>query len=419
MKDSQGYTFGRKLALAGAGIGTLCVGLMAGEPTALAQDESVAEAPTPEVKVSGAVRFTYLVKSWDGETANRKRAGDIIFDTLQLGADGSYGPLSVSGAYRFYQGYHMLHHGYLGYALSDTAQIDVGLTQVPFGVLPFASHNWFFNLPYYLGLEDDYDLGVRGTFQIGDIDLRVGFYKNSEGTYTGNSLDSARYSYDVVQAPMDELAYAGATSDHTNTETNQLNVRAAYNLEHGDLGKTELGVSGRVGGLHNAAKNAYGYHWAAGAHANGTYGPLNVHLQGIAYRFEPNNPAEERDDVIVMGAYDAPYYVAAAGYLLSANVDYTLPFKTDLISSVSIHENYSVLLKDDDDFRTTHQNALGALVVIGPIYTYIDLVSGRNHPWLGPGGGYGGGLAEGRFNEDGSPDGTWHTRFNVNVGYYF
>lgn len=453
------YVFRNSVKISLVGVSALC--LMAGEGVGEAADDATAQEtaqeaagepdgsgesasveaqsgadaePEAEVKVSGAVRFTYRILSWESEEGNRERLGDMIFDTFQIGADGSYGRFSVSGQYRFYQGYEMLHHGYLGYALSDNAQIDVGLTQAPFGVLPFTSHNWFFNLSYYMGMEDDYDLGVRGTFKLGDLDVRAAFYKSSEGTFSGASKDSARYGYDVVAASADELSYAGAGTDILNQEANQANLRVAYNLDHGDLGRSELGVSGRVGGLYNSTTERYGYHWAAAAHLNGTYGPLNLHLEGIAYRFAPSNPDGQSEDMVVLGAYDGPYFVAAGGYLLIGNLSYKLPVESDFFSSLSLHENYSILIKDAPDgadYANTQQNALGLLMASGPIYMYVDMVSGKHHPWLGPGAGYGRAMVEGRHLTvaDGQPagipgadtetDDSWHHRFNWNIGYYF
>lgn len=364
-----------------------------------------------ELKIGGAVRLNYFVKSWDGEEANRKRLGDLAFDTFRFNIDGTYGPLLLSAEYRLYQGYHMMHHGYVGYALSDAVQVDVGVSQVPFGLLKYASHSWFFDITYYLGMEDDYDLGARVTIDLGDLDVGVGFYKNSEGTFTGSTLASARYSYDVVPTSTAELGYAGLTEDRYNSESNQGNLRGTYTVAHGALGSTELGVSGRVGGLYNSETARTGYHWAAAAHVNGNYGPFNVQLQGIAYRFKPKNPAGQDDSFVVMGAYDAPYMVASAGQVVSANVAYNLPVNQGPLDALTFYNDYSVLLKSDDDFYNSHQNVTGMLISAGPTYTYVDFAVGRNHPWLGP--FYGSGLAAG------DPDDGWHGRFNINIGYYF
>ncbi len=376
-------------------------------------DKSEDAAPAPENKlaVGGALRFNYFVKSWDGQKPNRKRFGDFAFDTFRINVDGSRGPLSLSAEYRLYQGYHMLHHGQVGYAATDKVKVDVGVSQVPFGLLKYASKNWFFDITYYLGMEDDYDLGVRTSIDLGDAQVLLGFYKNSEGSYTGNTLASARYSYDVLPTTVAELGYAGLAEDRFNSETNQGNVRATYKIKHSDTSSTELGVSGRVGGLYNSSTDDLGYHWAAAAHVNGTYGPLNVQLQGIAYAFKPENPAGQDDTFVVMGAYDAPYMVAAEGYIATANIAYTLPVKVSPLDSLTFYNDYSVLLKTEDGFEPSHQNVTGVLVAAGSTYTYVDLAAGRNHPWLGP--FYGNALAAG------DPDEGWHARFNINIGWYF
>ena len=49
--------------------------------------------------------------------------------------------------------------GWFGYDFSEKAEIQVGLQQVPFGIQTYNSHNWFFNITYYLRFEDDHDMG--------------------------------------------------------------------------------------------------------------------------------------------------------------------------------------------------------------------------------------------------------------------
>ena len=390
------------------------------EDSAKAAEEAAepkAEELTSSVEIKGAVRFNYFLKTWEGEDGNRERLGDFGFDTIQLGADAKYGPLSASLGYRFYEDYDVLHHGYVGYALSDTAQIDAGVVQAPFGILPFASHGWFLNIGYYLGMEDDYDFGVRGTFQLGDLDLRLAFFKNSEGSYRGTSPASTRYSYDVVPASVEELGYAGLMEDRANIETNQVNVRAAYDLAHGDTGTTEIGVSARVGGLYNQALGEYGYHWAAAAHADGRYGPLHLQLQGITYQFRPSNPAGANDNYVVMGAFDYPYLVASAGHVLSANLAYAVPIARGPVSSLLFYNDYSILLKSEGNYPATHHEIIGMMVQAGPLYTFVDLALGQHHPWVGP--SYGTAFAGGNQDETGALDTSWQSRLNVNVGYYF
>jgi hypothetical protein len=69
------------------------------------------------------------------------------------------------------------------------------------------------------------------------------------------------------------------------------------------------------------------------------------------------------------------------------------------------------MYKTNTDFEPTMQNTLGMLLATGPIYTYVDIASGVNHPWLT--NSFGTGLGEG------VEDAGWNTRLNVNIGYYF
>lgn len=383
----------------------------AAEETEAQQDTATQDADKQGIHVGGALRVNYFTKSWAGQEGNRQRGGDVAFDTFRLNVDGQLSNVLLSAEYRVYQGYSMLHHGWVGYAFSEDTQVQLGVHQVPFGLLPYAGHSWFFSLPYYMGFEDDYDMGLKLIHKRGPWNLQLAFYKNDEGNYTGRSTDSARYSYDIVRVSRGNAGEAYLDTDQANQETNQLNARVAYTFEHGDLGRTEVGVSGQAGQLYNAVTERNGLGWAAAAHFNGTYGRFNVVLEGLHYAYAPENPEGVSDDFVTVGAYDAPYKLASRGTVLLAGVSYSQPVNWGPISNITFYENYSVLLKSQAGYATSHQNVLGALVTAGPIYTYIDVASGQNQPWLGP--DYGGALAEG------TPDALWETRFNINVGYYF
>lgn len=389
---------------------------------ASAAEEAEEKPATPEEKpatpeeqsslhVGGALRVNYFVKSWEGQDGNRKRLGDLAFDTFRLNVDGRLSDVLVSAEYRVYQGYSMLHHGWVGYAFSPATQVQLGVHRVPFGLLPYASHNWFFAMPYYLGFEDDYDMGLKLLHEHGPWNLQLAFYKNDEGNYTGHSTDSARYSYDIVRVSRDNAGEAYLDTDQANEETNQFNARVAYTFQHGELGSTEVGVSGQVGQLYNAITERDGLGWAAAAHLNGTYGRFNVLLEGMYYEYDPANPEGVSDDFVTVGAYDAPYKLASRGTVLLAGISYGLPVSWGPISKLTFYENYSALLKSTAGYELSQQNVVGALVTAGPVFTYVDVASGKNQPWLGP--DYGGAFAEGQ------PDARWETRFNVNVGYYF
>jgi hypothetical protein len=354
-----------------------------------------------------AIRANMFHKSWvDGSERSKAE-----FDTIMLGLDASHGQVFTSWQYRFYDGYNMLHHGYVGYRFDDTTELQVGVHRNPFGLLPYASHNWFFNLTYYVGLEDDYDLGAKLILDQKPLELQFAYYLRDEGSFSGDSIDSARYSYDIVETDASELGSAGVTTPRTNQERNQFNARLAYTIEHEGLGSTEIGCSAEWGQIRNDTTDRNGDHWAAAVHLNGNYDRFNLQFQVARFDNDPENPPGQDDRFIVKGAYDAPYKVAAEGWLFVANLAYKLPIEGPPFDAITLYTDYSYLLKSEGGFRDSQQIVAGASLEAGPALIYIDFAFGKNHPWLGP--DYASALAEG------DPDADWELRFNVNVGFYF
>ena len=161
---------------------------------------SEASQPKGELSLGGALRFNYLAKTWD--KLNQKRGGDFRFDTLRLNTGLRYGKLIAASEYRFYGAFgSYLKYGWIGVQFNEQESLKVGVHKVPFGLLPYASHNWFFNLGYYVGLEDDHDLGLLYEYNGGGWEFDLAYYHSDEGHFVGKSLDSARYSYDLVRVP--------------------------------------------------------------------------------------------------------------------------------------------------------------------------------------------------------------------------
>jgi hypothetical protein len=389
------------------------IALLSARPSDSATEQRYAAAPIesdePTVEIGGALRFIFSWNSWDGDIQTPSASS---FDTFRFDIDGRYADLYFSAQYRFYAGYNMLQHGYIGSDLiEESMSVKVGVTQVPFGILPFASHNFFFSILYYVGLEDDYDLGVSTKLEAGNFDLHFAFFKNDEGHFSGNSLDSARYSYDLVRTNPGDLASAGIPEARNLEETNQTNARAAWTLEHATGYRTELGVSGQLGQTFDGETERLSRHWALAGHLDGQYGWFDLHLEAGHYDIGLDARAAGDPRLVAMGAYDAPYAVAAEASFILANIALEVPWDVWLLDSITFYQDYSGLLKAEDAFADSHQIVWGTLIAAGPIFTYLDWAFGRNHPWLGP--DYNAALGPG------DPDAPWELRFNVNVGWYF
>lgn len=369
-----------------------------GETVAVAATEEEAET-TDHLKVGGALRMNYTYNDDDRwHKDGKEKGGDFKFDLFRLDVNGSYNDVQLSAQYRFMENQNFIHHGWLGYNLTEKTGVQLGLTQVPFGLLPYASHNFWFGIPYYLGLEDDYDLGLKMLHQNGPWDMQLAFFKNGD---FGNATDLERYSYDLVKE-----------GDQQNEESNQVNARLAYRLDHGDLGNTEFGVSGQWGQLYNGDTGRNGDHWAAAAHVNGTYGPFNLMLEAIEYEHNPKNLAGVSDKTVRMGAFGYGHDVAAKGTVYVAGLSYDVPVSWGPVSQLTFYNDYSRLVKAEEDFEDSEINTLGCLVTAGPVYTYLDFIMGKNATWIGSIGEDG--FGAGRHRDEG-----WNTKFNINVGYYF
>lgn len=353
-------------------------------------DSAEAEQPAP-VKLGGALRFNYFLKDYDSDL--RTRYGDTGFDLFRLNADGQFDNLVISVEYRFYSYMNTIHHGYVGYTFDDHRQVQLGIHQVPFGLLPYDAHNFWFGVPYYLGLGDDYDSGVKYIHSSGAWNWHAAFYKNEELGDAGN-LD--RYSYDPVTSG------AGA-----NEETNTVNLRGAYVFNRNTDCEHELGLSGQRGELFNLDTGQKGDHWAAAAHLDSHCGRWNIQLQGIRYAFNARNPTGADDTVTTLGAFSGDFDVASEGDVYTANVAYNIDSPWPQVNLLTCYNDFSMLDKKYTGMQNSYLNTLGCLVNIGPTYTYIDLIYAENMVFLGNGSLAGGGSDD------------REARFNINFGIYW
>lgn len=384
-----------------SGARALCV---AAAVAALAASPVRAQVKIGELELGGAARLNIWDKSWAG--LGGRPLDDAELDTLRVRADDDEGRWVASAEYRYYpysdgrKDTHFPHHAYVGYRPDEASQVSAGIQQVPFGLTPFASNSYFFTIAYYVGLEDDYDFGVKYERKDGPWSWAAAYYLSDEGDYSGASRDSARYSYDVVKSP-----------DSANSEEGQFNLRLARDVIVGGWG-AEVGGSLQYGRIPNAATGEMGEHVAGALHVNASRGRWRVKAESIAYSYDLKDPAGVDRRRVVMGAYDFPYFVAADGEIHSLAVSYALPVDRGPLETVTFYNDYSILTKDAAGYRDTQHNVLGAALDFkGPLFVYIDLAMGKNNAWIGP--DFGTALAEGGGDDD------WHTRFNVNVGLYF
>ncbi|MDZ7671102.1 MAG: hypothetical protein U5Q16_17400 [Gammaproteobacteria bacterium] len=355
------------------------------------REEAVAVEDEPDIHIGGAVRFNAFFR--DFERSSESKRGESGFDLFRLGIDGEYRNLLISAEYRWYPFMDTLHHGWVGYEFDGGDQVQVGVHKVPFGILPFASHNYWFGVPYYLGLADDYDLGVKYTRDDGPWNTQAAFYKSEE---LGDPTSVNRYGFDLVRQ-----------GEQQNEEINRFNLRLARTFGAGSGCEHEVGLSGQRGQLYNADTDDSGTTWAAAAHLDSRCGRWNVQLQAARYDYAPKNTAGVDDSIVRMGAFAAGYDVVSDADVLVANLAYNFNVPWRAIDQITCYNDYSRLFKDTAGFEDSQLNTTGCAIGVGSLFTYLDVIQASNMPFFEDGSLAGGG------------DDEWHTRVNLNIGYYW
>lgn len=356
-----------------------------------AEREAAAVADEPDIHIGGAVRFNAFFR--DFERSSESKRGESGLDLFRLGIDGEYRNLLISAEYRWHPFMDTLHHGWVGYEFDGGDQVQVGIHKVPFGILPFASHNYWFGVPYYLGLADDYDLGVKYMRDDGPWNTQAAFYKSEE---LGDPTSINRYGFDLVRQ-----------GEQQNEEINRFNLRLARTFGAGSGCEHEVGLSGQRGQLYNADTDDSGATWAAAAHLDSRCGRWNLQLQAARYDYDPRNPAGVDDQVVRMGAFAASYDVVSDADVLVANLAYNFNVPWRAIDQITCYNDYSRLFKDTAGFEDSQLNTTGCAVGVGSLFTYLDVIQASNMPFFDDGS-----LA-------GDGDDEWHTRVNLNIGYYW
>lgn len=355
------------------------------------------------IRFGGALRFNVRYDDTDAGSAIRDRGGDINLDTFRINVDGRQDRMTFAAEYRWYPDFdqHFLHTGWVGYDFTDHTTARIGQQRAAFGLQPYQSNNFWFSSNYYVGLEDKLAIGINVDHQKGPFDLDIGFFSNPA---SGSAGSSGHYSTEV--APAADCG-AGADAGLCNEEMNQLYARAAYTFDHGADASTEFGISGMAGKLRNTLTGDRGDSWAAAAHLNGQYQRWNVMAQFASYEHDPRNPDGANDDILNMSIQGfTGFGTPAEADTFILNVAYDLPVSFGPVSNLRFYNDYSTVRSKSDSSRNTEQNVTGMSITAGNIFTYVDIIRGKNQPFVG---------GQTMVGDDGS----WETLYNINIGYYF
>jgi len=357
--------------------------------------------------INGSLSYRYVFKDY-GEKDTR--AGDVDFDRFALTLGWSDGPLTASATYSFYRfedyatWVTFLKEAWIDYQFNDNSSIRAGVTLVPFGITKFATHSWWESPGYYLGLEEDYDLGAVYTWKNESWKFDFAYFLRDEGTWlsNGRSDHSSRYSADVVPE---------GTSG--NKERNQFNFRSTYTVHHDEDKSSDFIFSLQYGLIPNNDTGDTGDHYALGLAYHGKLKPWEIKLSWIHYNYNLKNPDGQSKNVVQFGYFDTfPYNAAKQGDLFIASVSRKFEVNWGPISSVTPYTEFSYLKKHKNSWPDSQQFSVGAIWAIGKWSLYSEVYWLKEHPDLGE-GTFPNGFASGSGNS------AWHTFVLFTLAYYF
>ena len=137
----------------------------------------------------GSISFLYKFKDY-GESDTR--TGDVDYERswLEIAYEDDKWSGKVQYAFYRYEDYAtwitFIKKAWLRYEFDENHALQGGITRVPFGITPFASLSWWESPAYYLGLEDDYDLGLVYTLKNENWAFDLGYFPRDEGTWHSN-----------------------------------------------------------------------------------------------------------------------------------------------------------------------------------------------------------------------------------------
>jgi hypothetical protein len=316
-----------------------------------------------------------MYKDWSKTSV--KSRGEFQFDSFRLWAQTEItDDFFASTQYRFYDGWRTIHHLFVGYTF-DNSVFKIGQTWVPFGIDWQTFDDWG-NIAYYVGLQDDYDLGFTWSPKYGNLSLDFGLFKNQQ-----LSSDSPeRYDTDIYSGDVGD----GDIITKQNSETNQINFRADYGIPISML-TWSIGASVLYGQLYNSSIDELGSRLAYELHTEIRHNIFRFNLQGTFYDYQqklPDGSTIDDYNFINVSSWNFAYEIPSKANIISSSA------AVDIIGErLTAHVNYSYLwggTSDADSYILT----AGLSTFWKSFDAFLEVYHGKNDPQLsGNTSGYG------------------------------
>jgi len=307
--------------------------------------------------------FKYSNNSWD--ISKKAKYGELNFDSFRIWAQTDIGDkFFASIQYRFYEGWNMPQHFFVGYHLKNST-LKIGQTWVPFGLNWQTFDDWG-NIAYYAGFQDDYDYGITWRKKTGDFTMDFGFFKNQQLS----SKVTGRYDTDIYSGDI-------TGNQKRNEETNQFNINvfwektiSSYNIK--------LGASGMGGQIYNIDIDNFGSRFAGAVYARFNYNILHITAQDIFYDYKqvlPGNNSVDKNFINVC-SWEIAYEIPSKSNIFTSSIAVDL-FK----DKITVYNNFS-LLSGGNSINNSMLITNGLRTFFGHIEVFFEGYYGIGDPQL-------------------------------------
>ncbi|GIU30414.1 hypothetical protein [Shewanella sp. MBTL60-007] len=370
---------------------SILIGALLGAPTVVMADDF-----KPSVDLGGAVKVKYFID--DANESSKSNGGTFAFDALELDIDSQISEnwtASAKYVFKNSSSNHFIKYAYAAYNGVEDWQFQGGVVSKPFGNKSFISHNWWESINYYMGFEDDFDLGAKAIYSTGNWTSEVAFFKNSEYS----SSDTRGYGADGFTGTVNGTEY-------NNEETNTFNIRQSYVFDYDKL-TVQVGASLEYGQLYDTVHDDHGTSTAYAVHLDAQYSGYQLQLQMVDYDYDQYQA--NKDGLYAMKMGGGAYEVAAKGQIFAANIAKTIGYDW---GTVTLYNDYSHLTPNTDvnaNLNDSVINTTGMSIAVSDFFIFVDHIYGKNAVWIGGQEGLG---IENQNDE-------FHSLFNISLNYYF
>jgi len=414
----------------------------------------------PKIHGLGALNY-----SFDDTGINKvhdaRQYGDWRFNEFKIGLSGEVKELNYNIEYAWFKGmlvkmvstnssgtYGEFREAYVSHKFSNDVIGKVGNTRVPFGNED--SFSFWHNLPFYAGMGENYQTGLKMIYVDSPWNVQVQLAKNSlvspnnaETYYPKLTTGYYNVSNPIINSNS-SINFPSGWYAQNNEDGVQLAARVVHTHHFNEHNKVEVGLSGRMGQIYNGISTARGSQWAGALHANAYLDRWIVQVQYLPYGFSPKykggvdtgTGAPVVLDTIQLGKDGVLYTIPKKANIFAAGLGYKIPVSWGKIEEVTVYDDYSIL-SGKTTKNNTKLNIVGFKFNAGPLFITAEAITGKNMVGIGQdslpngvpaiynigGNGYVnyGNTTLSNFVGSNYDDNTshWKTKFNINIAAKF